>query len=176
MFEILWILQNTNEVIQQMHFPIAPTTLKTLYVSSAVQGIGNSINNILLGNSKNNQLSGLEGNDTLYGGIGHDTLDGGLGVDILDGGVGNDTYYMDDLGDNIINETSTSGTDSVFSSVTYSLNNKYLENLSLTGTGNINATGNSLNNILTGNSANNTLIGAEGNDSLDGGLGIEYLS
>jgi Ca2+-binding RTX toxin-like protein len=53
---------------------------------------------------------------------------------------------------------------------TYTLGSN-VENLTLTGTGAINGTGNSLNNQLTGNSANNVLSGANGNDTLRGGLG-----
>ena len=40
-----------------------------------------------------------------------------------------------------------------------------VENLTLTGTANINGTGNSGNNILTGNTGNNTLTGGGGNDT-----------
>ncbi|WP_375470687.1 calcium-binding protein [uncultured Nostoc sp.] len=50
-----------------------------------------------------------------------------------------------------------------------------LENLTLTGTGTINGTGNSLNNILTGNTAVNTLSEGDGNDSLFGNLGNDSL-
>ena len=43
-----------------------------------------------------------------------------------------------------------------------------MKNLTLTGSGNINATGNSLDNTLIGNIGNNTLNGNLGNDTLDG--------
>ena len=46
-----------------------------------------------------------------------------------------------------------------------------VENLTLTGSAVINATGNTLNNVLTGNAAANVLNGGAGNDSLNGGLG-----
>ncbi|MDY7050016.1 MAG: Calx-beta domain-containing protein, partial [Microcystis panniformis WG22] len=46
-----------------------------------------------------------------------------------------------------------------------------VENLTLTGSANINGTGNTLNNIITGNSSNNILNGATGIDTLIGGLG-----
>jgi len=45
------------------------------------------------------------------------------------------------------------------------------QNLTLTGTGNINGTGNALNNTIAGNSGNNTLTGLTGADSMAGGLG-----
>ena len=68
-------------------------------------------------------------------------------------GLGNDTYVVDDAGDTI---TDTGGTDLVRSSITRSLA-AGLENLTLIGTGNIDATGTSLANILTGNIGNNRL-------------------
>ncbi|MFN9657916.1 MAG: esterase-like activity of phytase family protein, partial [Dolichospermum sp.] len=48
-------------------------------------------------------------------------------------------------------------------------------NLTLTGTGNVNGTGNAVNNTVTGNSGNNLLDGAAGNDTLIGGLGNDNL-
>ncbi|MFM6251347.1 MAG: bluetail domain-containing putative surface protein, partial [Dolichospermum sp.] len=66
------------------------------------------------------------------------------------------------------------GTDLVNASISYTLTN-HVENLTLTGSGNINGTGNSLNNTLTGNSGNNTLTGNAGNDTLNGGDGIDTL-
>jgi Ca2+-binding RTX toxin-like protein len=46
-----------------------------------------------------------------------------------------------------------------------------VENLTLTGTANINGTGNSNNNTITGNSGNNILNGGTGKDTLIGGVG-----
>ena len=46
-----------------------------------------------------------------------------------------------------------------------------VENLTLTGIGNINATGNTLDNMLTGNAGNNVLSGGAGNDTMSGGAG-----
>jgi Ca2+-binding RTX toxin-like protein len=134
----------------------------TLTGSANLTATGNSLNNVLTGNSGNNTLTGSSGNDT---------LDGGLGADVLDGGTGDDVYYVDNVGDNVINESLTGGTDTIFSSVNYSLAGRYVENMTLTGSANLTATGNSLNNVLTGNSGNNTLIGGNGNDTYIFGLG-----
>src|SRR4029077_1755491 len=48
-----------------------------------------------------------------------------------------------------------------------------VENLALTGTANINGTGNALDNAIVGNSGNNTLIGGAGNATLNGGAGTD---
>lgn len=51
-----------------------------------------------------------------------------------------------------------------------------IENLTLTGTAGLTATGNALDNILTGNGGNNTLDGGAGADTLTGGAGDDiYL-
>ena len=46
-----------------------------------------------------------------------------------------------------------------------------VENLALTGTGNINGTGNALNNVITGNGGANALNGGAGADNMRGGAG-----
>ncbi len=120
-------------------------------------------------NQGNDNLIGSAFNDSLNGGAGNDTLNGLGGVDTLKGGLGNDIYVVDTTTDTIT-ENLNEGTDQVNSSVTYTLGNN-LENLTLTGTGVINGTGNALNNTITGNTANNTLDGGTGNDTLIGGLG-----
>ena len=85
------------------------------------------------------------------------------------GGAGNDTYVVDATGD-VVTELRPAGTDLVQSSASYTLSAN-VENLTLTGTGNINATGNTLNNMLTGNAGNNILDGGAGNDTMAGGAG-----
>lgn len=119
-------------------------------------------------------LLGLGGNDTLNGLGGDDVLDGGTGSDSMVGGTGNDTYVVDNAGDTIT-ESSSAGTDSVQSSITYTLGSN-LENLTLTGVAAINGTGNTLDNTLIGNSAANTLTASSGNDTLDGGAGADSLN
>jgi autotransporter-associated beta strand protein len=113
------------------------------------------------GNALANRLTGNAGNNR---------LDGGAGVDTLVGGLGNDTY-VNPLGD-IITELAAGGTDTVESNATFSLAAlAQVERLTLTGTGNFNASGNALANVLTGNSGNNILNGNAGADTMIGGLG-----
>ncbi|MCF6119184.1 rhizobiocin, partial [Mesorhizobium muleiense] len=129
----------------------------------------------------NNTLVGGAGNDTLNGGAGNDTLDGSAGDDALTGGAGNDLYYVDSAGD-IVDEsvTGSDGVDTVQAAISFSLVTSAqvlgtIENLTLTGTGPINATGNASNNVLIGNSGANILDGGAGNDTLTGGAGNDLF-
>jgi Ca2+-binding RTX toxin-like protein len=140
----------------------------------------------LVGGNGHDKLTGGTSNDSLNGGKGNDKLNGGAGSDIMLGGAGDDTYYVDTSSDKVYETTSTSsttnagGTDLVYSSVSFNLNAytgvKFVENLTLTGSSNINATGNSLANQITGNSKNNKLDGGSGNDVLNGGAGSDFLT
>jgi len=132
---------------------------------------GNLGNDVLEGSDGDDKLFGEEGADSLNGGTGNDTLDGGAGIDTLIGGLGNDIYQIDSTTD-IITELANQGTDTIQSAVTFSFANlANIENLTLTGSGNLNATGNTANNMLTGNSGINILNGGAGIDTLIGGLG-----
>lgn len=114
-----------------------------------------------------------DGNDTLYASEGGGILNGGLGADVMYGGSGNDTYYVDSEFDQVI-ENPSSGTDRVYSAISYTLAAN-IENLYLLGSTDINGTGNDQSNVLYGNSGNNVLIGGAGNDRLDGGGGNDTL-
>jgi VCBS repeat-containing protein len=76
--------------------------------TAAINGTGNTLDNVILGNTANNTLSGGAGNDLLNGGLGNDTLKGDAGNDILQGGAGNDTL-SDTAGANLFD--GGSGTD-----------------------------------------------------------------
>ncbi|WP_339495738.1 calcium-binding protein, partial [Pseudomonas sp. RA_105y_Pfl2_P56] len=138
--------------------------------------LGANVENVLLTGTANLNGTGNELNNRMTGNDGNNTLDGGLGADTMIGGLGNDTYIVDNAGDTVI-ETSTlaSEIDTVRSSVNWTLGDN-LENLELTGSSNLNGTGNALNNTLTGNDGDNLLNGGAGNDILIGGLGTDTLT
>lgn len=138
---------------------------------------------LLIGGDDNDSLYGGSGDDILYGDRDHDVLDGGNGNDILyggtdtdrmSGGYGNDVYHVDNVNDKVI-EQPGEGTDTVYSSVSYTVSAN-VENLTLTGSSNINGIGNHGDNVLTGNDGHNHLSGHNGNDFLYGMSGNDTLS
>ena len=138
----------------------------TLTGTTVLNGTGNALDNLLTGNSANNTLTGLAGNDT---------LDGGLGNDTMVGGAGNDTYVVN-VATDVVTELANEGIDTINAGLTWTIASAAnVENVTLTGSGTFNATGNGWDNVLTGNSANNTLTGGAGNDTLDGGLGNDTM-
>ncbi len=126
----------------------------------------------LLGKANLN-ATGNDGSNLLIGNTGNNILDGGGNRDDMQGGAGNDTYIVDDVNDQAIETLagSAGGIDTVLSSVSFALNSN-VENLTLTGTENINGYGNELNNTIRGNAGNNRLGGGgDGSDTLIGGAG-----
>ena len=150
--------------------------------TSVAAGTGNASDNTLTGNSAANDLKGLDGADTLIGGLGADTLNGGDGNNSMVGGLGNDTYTLSSA-DDVIAEDVSAGIDHVKTGLTFVLGDNF-ENLTLTGTGDVDGTGNDLRNLVTGNSGSNelggldgidTLIGNGGDDIIDGGAGADSM-
>jgi hypothetical protein len=112
-----------------------PTGVENLQLigSNPINGTGNAGNNRLRGNSANN------------------TLNGGLGIDTLIGDLGDDIYIVDTTTDTIT-ELAGQGTDTIQSSVTYTIAAlANIENLTLTGTSVSNGSGNTGSNRITGN-------------------------
>lgn len=156
------------------------------YVENITLHTGKSTAITAVGYSNANVLTGNEFANKLYGEGGNDTLNGGTGNDSMYGGDGNDTFYCNTTAD-LISETATGGTDTVYvtfsaslggavSSITTSKTYANVENIVLQGSGLLNAIGSdTANNVLTGNSANNTLYGLGGNDTLSGGTGDDTM-
>jgi hypothetical protein len=159
--------------------------------------LGDNGDDRLVGGDGHDLLWGLDQDDRLEGGIGNDTLIGGRGYDALVGGDGDDHYVFskDDVipGNGIvpipidgsvtststpdggrITEVSGGGIDTISADYSFALAGiAHVENLTLTGVNNINATGNYADNRLTGNDADNRLRGSLGYDTLDGRGGAD---
>ena len=125
--------------------------------------LGVNIENLVLTGTANFDGTGNADANVITGNAGSNSLDGKAGADTMTGGKGDDTYVIDDTGDNVV-EINGEGTDTILSSVTYTLSGRFVETLQLTGSGNINAAGNSQQNTLVGNTGNNSLTGGGGAD------------
>lgn len=134
---------------------------------------GTEIGEQILGLGGNDVVNGAEGNDTLFGGEGNDNLNGQSGADTMEGGIGNDRFFVDNVGDVVI-ELAGEGTDTLTTAITIVLPEN-IENASTSGSSGVTITGNTLNNFITGNNADNELIGLEGNDRLRGRDGADTL-
>jgi Ca2+-binding RTX toxin-like protein len=153
----------TDTVYSSADYTLASNVEHLVLTGKAIQATGNELDNHLTGNDLDNMLVGNAGSDT---------LDGGKGADTMIGGTGNDTYYVDNIGDKVI-EKSGEGTDFVVSSIDYTLADN-VENMSLTGNAH-HATGNSLDNTIYANDLGDVLDGGDGNDRLVSGKGIDTL-
>ncbi|QRM29994.1 calcium-binding protein [Microvirga sp. VF16] len=157
------VVENADEGIDTVRSPMMSYTLgdhveNLTLIGGAMIGIGNDLDNFITGNSFSNQLEGRDGNDTLVGG----------GTDALIGGTGDDLYIVKT--DDWVIEATSEGTDTVEAAVSFVLSEN-VEILVLTGTDNINGTGNGADNRIVGNSGNNILDGGGGTDTLEGGEG-----
>ena len=152
---------------------------------SALNGTGNGLANTIIGNSGNNILDGKAGADTLIGGL------------------GDDTYYVDDINDIVI-EAANAGIDKVITTVSsykkpvnvefieyvgkggfnFSTSNDQLggSTTNTTNTTNTNTTtgtttviGGGGNDTLQGGGNSSNLAGGAGNDSINGGMSNDTL-
>jgi Ca2+-binding RTX toxin-like protein len=158
-----------------------------LGLGQAIALTGNEFSQSLISGSGNDDLNGGGGADFLTANAGNDRLNGGTGIDVMTGGAGNDIYFVDNIGDVIV-ELAGEGSDSVYASATYQLSGgAAVELLATTGLapgqaitlfGNdfaqsvIGATGD---DILYGFGGADSLVGNEGADRLDGGAGDDGL-
>ncbi len=155
--------EGTDTVLSSVSIPNLDMNVENATLTGAdnVNLTGNLLANVLTGNDGNNWLNGARD---------------GANVDTLRGGKGNDTYFLfGSVADTIV-ENVNEGTDTVVSMLaTYTLGAN-LESLQLDNeAGNINGTGNTLDNLIAGNTGNNQLKGDAGNDRLYGHAGNDVL-
>ena len=165
-----------DTVTEQASGGTADTVLSTVTFT-----LGAEVENlVLLGKAALNGTGNAEAN-AITGNAAANVLDGQGGADILTGGAGNDTYLVDNLGDQVI-EAAKGGIDLIKSSVDIDLSKgafigQEIENVTLVaGAGDKDVTGNALNNVIQGNEGNNHLDGGAGNDVMTGGKGDDSYS
>jgi Ca2+-binding RTX toxin-like protein len=122
-------------------------------------------------------IDGGDGDDTIRGGDGNDRLDGGAGADFMYGGAGDDTYIVDDAGDQAI-ENPNEGTDTVETTLLYYILPDNIENLTGISTPGEyqRLIGNSLANVIDGGTGNSDIqLGSGGHDVVNGGAGDDFV-
>jgi Ca2+-binding RTX toxin-like protein len=124
-----------------------------------------------LGSTAAIKLTGNVLAQTIQGNAGNNVLRGGGGADVLQGLGGNDMYYASHAATQIL-EAASGGSDTVLSSVSYTLaagvSVELLRTNAAGGTAAINLTGNALAQTIQGNAGANRLDGKGGNDMLRG--------
>ncbi|MFN4297557.1 MAG: calcium-binding protein, partial [Brevundimonas sp.] len=123
---------------------------------AALNLVGNDLDNDIIGNNAANIIKG------------------GAGADRMEGLGGDDTYYVDNLRDVVI-EVAGGGVDTVISTVGFDARKTHVENITLTGGVKGNALGNELKNVIVGNNADNIIFGGGGADILTGGGGADIF-
>jgi Ca2+-binding RTX toxin-like protein len=153
--------QGTDTVNSGLDNYTLTANVENLTLSTGVNGTGNGLQNRIIGNLLDN------------------IIDGAGGADTMEGRLGNDTYRVDNANDVVI-ELSGQGSDTVLTSVSYTLaagvSVETLATTNDTGTASINLTGNAFNNAIRGNNGNNILIGGGGSDGIDGRGGTDTVS
>ncbi|MCB1434015.1 MAG: hypothetical protein KDK75_16420 [Alphaproteobacteria bacterium] len=137
--------------------------------------IGGKGRDRLQGDNGSDDLRGGTGNDILIGGNGNDTLDGNQGADKMIGGPGDDTYYVDDPGDVVI-EKANEGIDTVKTTLSSYVLPNNVERLIFIGNGSFTGQGNKLDNTITGGDSDDLFKSDSGGaDTFNGRGGLDTM-
>ena len=142
--------------------------IDTVY-STAHFRLSANVENLVLQGSADLQAYGNILSNAIYGNAGNNLLDGDASADAMYGGGGSDVYFVDNVSDAVVENTSE-GNDTVFSTAHFGLSAN-VENLVLQGSADLQGYGNSLSNAIYGNAGNNLLDGGAGADAMTGGAG-----
>ena len=150
------VVENANEGRDTVYTTINHTLEANVEVMVAL-GIGDL------------QINGNALANTIWGNVGNNIIDGGAGADILIGGLGDDSYVVDNVADQVV-ENANEGHDTIYTTVNYTLSAN-VEVMVAQGGADLQINGNSLDNTVIGNSGNNIIDGGAGVDTMIGGLG-----
>ncbi|MDO6963739.1 calcium-binding protein [Rhizobium alvei] len=163
-----FIIDNSKDTVIELKGQGTDIVKASVSVSFANLGF---VESVILTGSADAKITGDDLANSMTGNSGDNFLDGGKGADQMAGGKGDDTYVVDNAKDTVT-ELKGQGDDEIQSGVSIDLNKfDYIETVRLTGTGNVNATGDEFANKLYGNSGKNILDGGKGADELIGGKG-----
>jgi Ca2+-binding RTX toxin-like protein len=154
----LFVVNNSADVIQESHSLAADTVQ-----SSVSYGLTNPVQTLVLTGANLTGTAAAGSRDTLVAGAAGDTLQGS----------GTTVFVISD-GSDVLQESSSFANDTLLSSASYTLPTN-VNTLTLTGSSNLVATGNSGRDVITGNAGNDTLIGGSGPVTLVAGSGIDTL-
>jgi Ca2+-binding RTX toxin-like protein len=149
-----FIDDSTDVVVESANFGIDRVVAKVDYILAA------NIENLELIGPEDAGATGNNLANKIVGSVGHNMLDGKAGADTMQGGAGDDTYYVDNIGD-VILEQPDQGFDLAYSTVSHALADN-VESLILQGSAATRGSGNAADNQITGTSGANTLNGAAG--------------
>ena len=163
----LFVVNNAADVI--VNLSAGDTVESSVAFSMATPGV----ELILIGSANRaDTISGAA--DTLVAGDGNDTLTAAVANETMVSGLGSDLFIVNDSSDVVV-ESVDGGAHSIQSSVSYTLPD-YIDILTLTGSGDLTATGNAdYGNLITANGGRDHIIGTAYSNTIMGGSGRNLI-